>query len=82
MNGIGLGLVICKLIVSKFNGHINFISKYGKGTTFYFTFQVERTTQSDIDSFERKKQNYVEYFDMQKSSTSIKRVKTTKSDKL
>jgi signal transduction histidine kinase len=44
MNGIGLGLVICKLIVSKFNGHINFISKYGKGTTFYFTFEVESSS--------------------------------------
>jgi signal transduction histidine kinase len=44
MKGIGLGLVICKLIVSKFNGHINFISKYGKGTTFYFTFEIERAT--------------------------------------
>ena len=40
MNGIGLGLVICKLIVTKFNGEINFISEYGKGTTFYFTFEV------------------------------------------
>ena len=42
MNGIGLGLVISKLIVGKFNGFINFISKYGKGTTFYFTFRLEK----------------------------------------
>ena len=39
--GIGLGLVICKLIVGNFNGQINFYSKYKKGTTFYFTFDVQ-----------------------------------------
>jgi signal transduction histidine kinase len=38
MKGIGLGLVICKLIVEKFDGKIDFISTYKKGTTFYFTF--------------------------------------------
>ena len=39
--GIGLGLVISKLIVQKFNGIINFVSKWKKGTTFFFTFEVE-----------------------------------------
>jgi two-component system sensor histidine kinase CiaH len=28
LNGIGLGLVICKLIVEKFDGCIDFISKF------------------------------------------------------
>ena len=28
MRGIGLGLVICKLIVERFDGKIDFISKY------------------------------------------------------
>jgi two-component system, sensor histidine kinase and response regulator len=37
MKGIGLGLVICKLIVEKFDGKIDFISKFKKGSTFYFT---------------------------------------------
>ena len=37
-NGIGLGLVICKLIVNKFDGQISFESKYKKETTFTFTF--------------------------------------------
>ena len=32
--GIGLGLVISKLVVNKFNGEIDFISKYQKGSTF------------------------------------------------
>ena len=38
--GIGLGLVICKMIVEKFQGVINFVSKYKKGTTFYYTFEI------------------------------------------
>ena len=38
--GIGLGLCISKLIVEKFNGKINFFSKYKDGTTFFYTFQV------------------------------------------
>jgi signal transduction histidine kinase len=40
--GIGLGLVISKLIVEKFNGEIHFFSKYKKGTTFFYTFEMEK----------------------------------------
>ena len=40
-NGIGLGLVISKLIVTKFNGYIDFYSKHKKGSTFYYTFEVQ-----------------------------------------
>jgi K+-sensing histidine kinase KdpD len=36
--GIGLGLVISKLIVNKFNGYIDFKSKYKRGSTFFYTF--------------------------------------------
>ena len=39
-NGIGLGLVICQKIVAKFDGIIDFISEYQKGTTFFFTFEI------------------------------------------
>jgi K+-sensing histidine kinase KdpD len=39
--GIGLGLVISKLIISKFNGFIDFVSKYKKGSTFFYTIEVE-----------------------------------------
>ena len=35
--GIGLGLAISKLIVEKFNGKIDFISKFKKGTTFFYS---------------------------------------------
>jgi two-component system sensor histidine kinase VicK len=41
INGIGLGLVISKMIVEKFGGHIDFFSKYKRGTVFYYTFMVE-----------------------------------------
>ena len=39
-NGIGLGLVISKLIVTKFNGYIDFVSKYKRGSTFFYTFET------------------------------------------
>ena len=42
--GIGLGLVISKLIVEKFGGKLNFLSEYKKETSFYFTFPL-----NDID---------------------------------
>ena len=40
LKGIGLRLVISKMIVKKFNGMIDFISEYEKGTTFYYTFET------------------------------------------
>jgi two-component system phosphate regulon sensor histidine kinase PhoR len=39
--GIGLGLVISKLIVDKFDGNIDFDSTFGKGSCFWFTFEIE-----------------------------------------
>jgi two-component system sensor histidine kinase BarA len=41
LDGIGLGLVISKLIVEKFNGEINFFSKYNNGSTFFFSFETK-----------------------------------------
>ena len=51
IQGIGLGLVISKLIVEKFNGKIDFISKYKKGTTFFFSIQLEPVDQLEISTF-------------------------------
>ena len=39
-NGIGLGLVISKMIVQQFNGYIDFVSEYKKGSSFFFTFET------------------------------------------
>ena len=40
--GVGLGLVICQMIVKKFNGEIDFVSKYNEGSTFYYSFELEK----------------------------------------
>ena len=40
--GIGLGLVISENIVNQFNGSIGVKSKYGAGTTFAFSFKLEK----------------------------------------
>jgi len=40
IKGIGLGLCISKLIVEKYGGIINFISKYKRGTTMFYTFEL------------------------------------------
>lgn len=48
VHGVGLGLVICKLIVKKFGGYIDFISKHKKGSTFFFTFETEPADQNLI----------------------------------
>ena len=40
-NGIGLVLVISKLIVSKFNGKMSFESTFGKGSTFSYSLELE-----------------------------------------
>jgi K+-sensing histidine kinase KdpD len=39
--GIGLGLVISRMIVEKFNGKIDFESQHKKGSTFFFSFEIE-----------------------------------------
>ena len=46
-SGIGLGLCICKQLVNKFGGQINFISKFTQGTTFYFTFETLKCLEQE-----------------------------------
>ena len=48
MNGIGLGLVISKLLVEKFNGKIDFKSKYKQGTTFFFTWKCDPVDPNSV----------------------------------
>lgn len=44
--GIGLGLVICKKIVERFDGTIGFKSKWLKGSTFGFRIQLDKQLQN------------------------------------
>ena len=46
--GIGLGLVISKLIVNKFQGQINFTSIENVGSSFSFSFAVEMVEPENI----------------------------------
>ena len=46
INGIGLGLMIAKQIVEKFDGTISFTSEKGKGSCFVFKFKLNEVRQS------------------------------------
>lgn len=48
LKGIGLGLVISKLIVERFNGCIDFISKFKHGSTFFYTFEIENEANNSL----------------------------------
>ena len=52
--GIGLGLVISKLIIEKFGCKLNFTSQYGKGTTFYYTFPILEITEEELREHNKK----------------------------
>jgi K+-sensing histidine kinase KdpD len=49
--GVGLGLVICKLIVEKFEGKIDFISKYNTGSTFFFSIKIDEIESVDFNNY-------------------------------
>lgn len=49
---MGLGLFISKQIVNKFNGTLNFISKYAVGSAFYFTFDLEQNSDQESSKSE------------------------------
>lgn len=46
--GIGIGLVICRMIVEQFHGTIGFTSRYLYGSTFRFEFEVQPYSILDI----------------------------------
>lgn len=45
VGGTGLGMHITKQIVEKHNGHIDFTSELGRGTTFFIEFDEKRSTR-------------------------------------
>jgi len=42
------------LIVEKFGCKLNFISEYGKGTTFYYTFPILEIVKEELEEHKRK----------------------------
>lgn len=61
IKGTGLGLLISKHIIKLMNGEIGVISKLGKGSNFWFTFQAysvkNKTKESKIETFENDVKN-------------------------
>ena len=49
LKGIGLGLVMCKMIVEKFDGGVHFESEQGHGSVFTFRFKLEKDTKEIKD---------------------------------
>ena len=76
VHGVGLGLVICKMIVNKFDGYIDFVSRYGKGSTFFFTMKLDEIDQ--IAELQKKDtgilpliQKEIKIFDSSKPSETL-----------
>ena len=55
--GIGLGLVISKKIVERFDGDIGFKSKWLKGSTFGFRIQLDSTLENTTVNTGKKNDN-------------------------
>lgn len=46
--GTGIGLTVCKKIVEQYNGDIGVESKYGEGSTFWFTLPAARVSPTAV----------------------------------
>lgn len=53
-DGIGLGLSICKELISFMKGNIGVISEPGKGSNFWFTFEATITQQKPITNKQKQ----------------------------
>ena len=49
-HGIGLGLVICRMIVEQFGGQIDFVSEYNVGSRFFYDIELSSYAVADIPS--------------------------------
>jgi K+-sensing histidine kinase KdpD len=70
-SGIGLGLVISKLIVNKFDGHINFFSEQNKGSNFFFTFEIKEFDRTQF--IEQQELKLLPISEIDKSKPKIKK---------
>ena len=55
--GIGLGLVICKMLVEQFQGTINFKSKYKEGSVFFYTFETWSYNERELAEMRNQNEN-------------------------
>lgn len=67
IEGTGLGLPICKRLVTQMGGYINVTSKYGKGSRFSFVIPLKVSNPSPFISVKQAStHNVVAYFDFNK----------------
>ena len=60
-NPLGVGLYLCKNIAQQFGGDLDFISEWGKGSTFIFCLDLETDNNEVISSSDNSNspaQNY------------------------
>ncbi len=78
IEGTGLGLPICKRLVTQMGGYINVSSKYGKGSRFSFVIPLKVSNPSPFISVKQASSHkVVAYFDFEKFGLSAIRERYT-----